>query len=165
LQMQPGAWGRKFTTDMEAYERMAGMWITGEDMPRPGNAVTLHPNEKDQFGLPIPNVHVDDHPNDLAMQKHAYLRGSHVYEAAGAIRTIHTPSYPSGHNMGTCRMAERSEHGVCNKWGQTHDIPNLFISDGSLFITSGAANPTLTIVALAIRQADFIAEQLNKLNI
>jgi choline dehydrogenase-like flavoprotein len=165
LQMQPGAWGRKFTTDMEAYERMAGMWITGEDMPRPGNAVTLHPNEKDQFGLPIPNVHVDDHPNDLAMQKHAYLQGSHVYEAAGAIRTIHTPSYPSGHNMGTCRMAERPEHGVCNKWGQTHDIPNLFISDGSLFTTSGAANPTLTIVALAIRQADFIAEQLNKLNI
>ncbi|MBV8377198.1 MAG: GMC family oxidoreductase [Verrucomicrobia bacterium] len=165
LQMQPGAWGRRFTADLETYERMAGMWITGEDMPRPGNAVTLHPDQKDQFGLPIPNVHVDDHPNDLAMQKHAYLQGSRVYEAAGAVRTIHTPSYPSGHNMGTCRMSERPEEGVCNKWGQTHDISNLFISDGSLFTTSGAPNPTLTIVALVIRQSEYIAEQLNKLSI
>jgi choline dehydrogenase-like flavoprotein len=165
LQMQPGKWGRQFTSDMEAYGRMAGMWITGEDMPRPGNAVTLHPSEKDQFGLPIPNVHVDDHPNDLAMQQHAYQQGSLVYEAAGAIRIIHTPSYPSGHNMGTCRMTERPGDGVCNQWGQTHDIPNLFISDGSLFTTSAAANPTLTIVALVIRQAEYIAEQLTNLSL
>jgi choline dehydrogenase-like flavoprotein len=165
LQMQPGAWGREFTSDMEAYARMAGMWFTGEDMPRSSNAVTLHPSEKDQFGLPIPNVHVDDHPNDLAMQQHAYQQGSRVYEAAGAIRTIHTPSYPSGHNMGTCRMTQRPGEGVCNKWGQTHDIPNLFISDGSLFTTSAAANPTLTIVALVMRQADYIAEQFAALTI
>ena len=134
-------------------------------MSRSSNAVTLHPSEKDQFGLPIPNVHVDDHPNDLAMQQHAYQQGSRVFEAADAIRTIHTPSYPSGHKSGTCPMSQRPTDGVCNQWGQTHDIPNLFISDGSLFTTSAAANPTLTIVALVIRQAEYIAEQLAELTI
>jgi len=54
---------------------------------------------------------------------------------------------------------------VTNGWGQTHDIDNLFVSDGSVIPTSGAANPTLTIVALAIRQADYIAGQMKKRNL
>jgi choline dehydrogenase-like flavoprotein len=54
---------------------------------------------------------------------------------------------------------------VCNKWGQTHDIPNLFVSDGSQFTTGGAENPTLTIVTLAIRQAGYIVEEMSKRNI
>ena len=58
-------------------------------------------------------------------------------------------------------MSERPEDGVCNKWGQTHDIANLFISDGSQFTTGAAENPTLTIVALAIRQADHIAREMS----
>jgi len=57
-------------------------------------------------------------------------------------------------------MSERAADGVVNKWGQTHDIDNLFISDGSQFTTGGAENPTLTIVTLAIRQADYIAKQM-----
>ncbi|MBA4279391.1 MAG: 2-keto-gluconate dehydrogenase, partial [Ralstonia sp.] len=55
--------------------------------------------------------------------------------------------------------------GVCNKWGQTHDIANLFISDGSQFTTGGSENPTLTIVTLAIRQADYIAKQMSQRSI
>ena len=62
--------------------------------------------------------------------------------------------------MGTCRMSAKASQGVVNKWGQTHDIDNLFISDGSQFTTGGAENPTLTIVTLAIRQADYIAKQM-----
>ena len=58
-------------------------------------------------------------------------------------------------------MSEHARDGVCNKWGQSHDVKNLFISDGSQFSTSGAANPTLTIVALAIRQADYLHQQLS----
>jgi choline dehydrogenase-like flavoprotein len=57
-------------------------------------------------------------------------------------------------------MSADPKDGVTNRWGQTHDIPNLFVSDGSLFSTSAAPNPTLTIVALAIRQADHIAERM-----
>ena len=57
-------------------------------------------------------------------------------------------------------MSVKARDGVVNKWGQTHDIANLFISDGSQFTTGAAENPTLTIVTLAIRQADYIAEQM-----
>ena len=73
--LDPGAWGRDFTRKLDMYPYMAGMWIVGEDMPQEGNAVTLHPTEKDRFGLPIPNVHYDDHPNDIAMREHAYRAG------------------------------------------------------------------------------------------
>ena len=160
----PG-WGPEYTRIMEAYQCMAGMWLVGEDMSQETNCVTLHPTEKDQFGMPIPNVHFDDHANDIAMRNHAYKRGAMVYDAVGATRIIRTPPGPSAHNLGTCRLSHRPEDGVCNKWGQTHDIENLFISDGSQFTTSTAENPTLTIVALAIRQADYIADQMGKQNI
>jgi choline dehydrogenase-like flavoprotein len=158
-------WGREFARTMEAYENMAGMWFGGEDMPQESNRVTLHPTEKDQFGVPIPHVHFDDHANDIAMRNHAYKRGAMVYDAVGATRIIRTPPRASSHNLGTCRQSARQEDGVCNKWGQTHDIKNLFISDGSQFTTGAAANPTLTIVALAIRQADYIVDQMAKQNI
>ena len=85
-----------------------------------------------------------------------------MYKAAGAIRTFRTPPYPSTHNLGTCRMSASAQTGVCNKWGQTHDVSNLFISDGSQFTSGGAENPTLTIVSLAIRQADYIAKQMTE---
>jgi len=158
--LDPGAWGREFATALDGYENMAGMWLVGEDMPQESNRVTLHPQIKDQNGLPVPNVHFDDHPNDIAMRNHAYGRGAAVYEAAGAVRTFPTPPYPSTHNLGTNRMSEKARDGVVNGWGQTHDIANLFVSDGSQFTTGGAENPTLTIVTLAIRQADYIAEQM-----
>ncbi|WP_299964024.1 GMC family oxidoreductase [uncultured Roseobacter sp.] len=163
--LDPGGWGREFTTALDAYENMAGMWIVGEDMPQSSNRVTLNEEVKDQWGLPVPNVHFDDHPNDIAMRNHAYKQGAAVYEAVGATRVFPTPPYPSTHNLGTNRMSERPEDGVVNKWGQTHDIANLFVSDGSQFTTGGAENPTLTIVALAIRQADHIAREMNAGNI
>ncbi|MDJ0611306.1 MAG: GMC family oxidoreductase [Kiloniellales bacterium] len=158
--LNPGAWGADFTAAMDEYENMAGMWLVGEDMPQEKNAITLHASEKDQFGLPVPNVHFDDHANDVAMRNHAYKQGSAVYEAVGAKRVVETPPYPSTHNLGTCRMSAKAADGVCNAFGQTHDIKNLFISDGSQFTTGGAENPTLTIVSLAIRQADHIAQQM-----
>ena len=163
--LDPGAWGRELTRAFDLYENMAGMWLVGEDMPQESNAITLHDSAKDQYGLPVPNVHFDDHPNDLAMRNHAFKQGSAVYYAAGAIKAYETPPYPSTHNLGTCRMSKKSADGVCNAFGQTHDIANLFISDGSQFTTGGAENPTLTIVSLAIRQADYIAEQMAQQNV
>ena len=144
---------------------MAGMWLVGEDMPQEKNRVTLHPSEKDQYGLPVPNVHFDDHANDLAMRNHAYKQGAAVYGAVGAVRVFETPPYPSTHNLGTNRMSAKDKDGVVNKWGQTHDIENLFISDGSQFTTGAAENPTLTIVTLAIRQAEHIADRMAKKDI
>ena len=163
--LDPGAWGREFTTALDMYENMAGMWIVGEDMPQSDNRVTLNTEVKDQFGLPVANVHFSDHPNDVAMRNHAYKQGAAIYDAVGATRTFPTPPYPSTHNLGTNRMSEKAEDGVVNKWGQTHDIKNLFVSDGSQFTTGAAENPTLTIVAIAIRQADHIASEMGAGNI
>ena len=160
--LDPGAWGRSFTSAMDSYENMAGMWIVGEDMPQESNRVTLNDAVKDKWGLPVANVHFTDHPNDIAMRDHAYRQGKAVYEAVGATRTFPTPPYPSTHNLGTNRMSAKAQDGVVNKWGQSHDIDNLFISDGSQFTTGAAENPTLTIVSLAIRQADRIASEMTR---
>ncbi|MGI9334336.1 MAG: GMC oxidoreductase, partial [Gammaproteobacteria bacterium] len=160
--LEPGMWGRKFTQAMDLYDHMAGMWLVGEDMPQENNGVTLNADEKDQHGLPLAHVHFDDHPNDVAMRNHAYGRGSAVYDAVGALATYRTPPYPSTHNLGTCRMSEKAADGVCNGFGQAHDVRNLFISDGSQFTTGAAENPTLTIVSLAIRQADSIEGMMSR---
>jgi len=159
--LDPGTWGDEFAWWMDRYTHTAGMWLVGEDMPRESNRITLNTNVKDQWGNPVPNVHFDDHDNDVAMRNHAFAQGEKVYKAAGAIKTYRTPPYPSTHNLGTCRMGKSAADSVCNSFGQTHDIANLFISDGSQFTTGGAENPTLTIVTLAIRQADYIAQQMS----
>ena len=143
---------------------MAGMWLVGEDMPRETNRVSLS-DRKDQFGMPVADVHFDDHENDTTMRDHAYAQGRALYEAVGAVRTFPTPPYPSTHNLGTNRMSEKPADGVVNKFGQTHDIKNLFVSDGSQFTTGGAENPTLTIVSLAIRQAEYIAGEMKSRSI
>jgi choline dehydrogenase-like flavoprotein len=158
--LNPGGWGADFAWWMDRYTNLAGMWIVGEDMPRESNRVTLNASVKDKYGNAAPNVHFDDHDNDIAMRNHAFTQGERIYQAAGAVRTFRTPPYPSTHNLGTCRMGAKAADSVCNSHGQTHDIANLFISDGSQFTTGGAENPTLTIVTLAIRQADYIAKQM-----
>jgi choline dehydrogenase-like flavoprotein len=160
--LDPGAWGREFASAMDGYENMAGLWIVGEDMPQESNRITLSADVKDAHGLPAPNVNFSDHPNDVAMRNHAYARGDALYRAIGATRTFPTPPYPSTHNLGTNRMAEKAQDGVVNKWGQSHDVPNLFVSDGSQFTSGATENPTLTIVALAIRQADHISGAMSR---
>ena len=112
--------------------------------------------------MAVPNVHYDDHANDVAMRNHAFGRGKALYEAVGATRTFATPPYPSTHNLGTNQMSRKPGDGVVNKWGRAHDVPNLFVSDGSQFTTSGSENPTLTIVALALRQAGHIRDSMAK---
>ncbi|KAF0675170.1 GMC family oxidoreductase [Profundibacterium mesophilum] len=159
--LDPGSWGREFTTALDHYENMAGMWIVGEDMPQESNRVTLNTDLTDQFGMPVANVHYSDHENDRAMRAHAYDRGQAMYDAVGATRTLPTPPYPSTHNLGTNRMSQNASDGVVNRNGRAHDVENLFVSDGSQFTTGAAENPTLTIVALAIRQADHIAQEMN----
>ena len=158
----PGKWGSQLTELLDGYQNTAGMWIVGEDMPQADNRVTLSGDTVDANQLPVANVHFDDHPNDVAMRRHGQTQGAGVYNAVGAVRTIETPPYPSTHNLGTCRMSQRPRDGVVDRFGRAHDVPNLFVSDGSVFTTGAAANPTLTIVALAIRQAEFIATELTK---
>jgi choline dehydrogenase-like flavoprotein len=155
-------WGEPVARGMERYDHIAGMMVVGEDMPRETNRITLHASERDGFGLPIPNVHYDDHPNNVAMRNHAMDRAAAIYAAMGALDTMRAAPPPATHNLGTNRMSSYREEGVVNRWGQSHDVRNLFVADGSQFPTASAANPTLTIVALAIRQAERIAAQMKR---
>ena len=141
---------------------MAGFFVNGEDLALATNRVTLHPSEKDGHGLPIACLNLDDHPNDLAMKRYAYRNGIALLEAAGALRVFCSPPLPVSHNLGTCRMSADPDAGVIDRWGRSHEVPNLFVSDGSQFTSSLAGNPTLTIVALAIRQAGHIARQMSR---
>ncbi len=154
-------WGRDLAFVMEHYRSLAGMFINGEDLPRATNRITLNPRVKDSFGLPVANIHVDEHPNNDAMRAHAQRQAQALYEAVGAIRVVHSRQTPATHNMCTARMSRDPRDGVVDAHGRTHDIPNLFISDGSAMSTPGSANPTLTIVALALRQAEYIAQQMS----
>ena len=158
----PG-WGEKLAAQMEQYENLAGVFITGEDPPQADNRITLHLTEKDENGLPVPVIEYAMHPNSLAMQAHANRKSAEIYEALGgeAISKVEGVGFGC-HNMGVARMSDDPADGVTNRWGQAHDIPNLFVSDGSVFTSSAAANPTLTIVALALRQADHIADRMSR---
>jgi len=159
----PGAWGERITSVLEDYDHLAAMLVHGEDMPQESNFISLHASRKDQYGLPVPVVHYRAHPNSRRLMKYALGQGRKIYESLGATEVFDMVDvFPATHNMGTARMGKDPKSSVCNPWGQTHDIENLFISDGSVFPTVGCENPTLTIVALALRQADYVYEQINR---
>ena len=155
--LKPGTWGKDISSIMENYDHIASMLVHGEDLPEKTNRISLHRQQKDQYGLPVPIVHYEEHANTTRMKKYALARAKNVYKTLGAEK-IHAmvDIFPATHNMGTARIGEDPRNSVCNEWGQTHDIPNLFVSDGSLFPSVGCENPTLTIVALVLRQADYL---------
>ena len=157
-------WGEKAQRWMEGYANTAGVFLCGEDPPQESNNVTLHPTDKDDLGLPVPVLRYKHHPNTRAMMRHAVERSRELYESLGATDIRDDTHKIAGecHNMGVARMSADPADGVTNRFGQTHDISNLFVTDGSLFSTSAAPNPTLTIVALAIRQADHIANRMTR---
>ncbi len=94
------------------------------------------------------------------MLEYGYEKGRQMYESLGATEVFFHEGFGATHNMGTCRIGNDPATSVCNSYGQTHDIDNLFVSDGSLFTTAGSANPTLTIISLMLRQADYLADQI-----
>jgi choline dehydrogenase-like flavoprotein len=123
------------------------------------NTITLDPDVKDAWGLPAIRVTYDYHPDDIATMKWTMEKQIEILEAAGAQKTWSQPCdiasmMPSRHLMGTCRMGNNPAASVVNASSQTHDIPNLFLVDGSNFVTSGWQQPTATIQALAYRAAD-----------
>ena len=156
-----GGWGEELAEFMENYTRLTVGFGCGEDLPDQNNRISLHDTKTDDYGLPVPVLSYAQHGNAKAMEEHCVKAMHGIYDALGAEKITRSHGNVSTcHNMGGARMSDNPEAGVTNKWGQVHDIPNLFVSDGSVFPSSGAANPTLTIVALTIRQAEFIAAQM-----
>ena len=116
--LNPGAWGRAFTSAMDIYDRhMAGMWIVGEDMPQETNRVTLHAEGQGQVRHAGPQRAFRRSPQRRRDAQPRLQAGRRVYEAVGATGRYPTPPYPSTHNLGTNRMSEKPADGVVNKMG------------------------------------------------
>jgi len=149
----------------DLFDRLAGMVIICEDLPEAHNCVTLDPELVDSDGIPAPKVDYRLSENSTAMLEFAVARGKEVLEAAGAVDTVaEAPLALAGwHLMGTARMGTDPSRSVVNEWGRCHDVHNLFIVDGSIFVTAAAVNPTHTIQALALHIADAIKENLANL--
>ena len=162
--LDPGAWGRDFTSAMDGYENMAGMWLVGEDMPQEKNGVTLHATEKDQFGLPVPNVNFDDHPNDIAMRNHAYKAGQRQSMTAVGRDPGDRDAALSLDPQSRHQPDERERAGRRGQqaWARPTTSRTCSSPTAASSPPAAAENPTLTIVTLAIRQADYIADQMGK---
>lgn len=163
----PG-FGRSLKTAIrDHYQARISLLGFGAKLDNPGTFVELDPSgELDPFGVPIARIHAAYHDNDrklFADMREKFLR---MLEQAGAeqIRASEVPPDPgtSEHEVGTCRMTADPKEGVCDGFGRAHEVPNLFVADGSVFTHQTDKSPTLTIMALALRQADFIAAQVRR---
>ena len=128
-------------------------------MPLESNTITLDPDVNDAWGLPAMRVTYKNHPDDLKNMAFFRDRALELLDAAGAQKKWGREpeeSTVSVHLMGTCRMGNDPKTSVVDKYHRAHDVPNLFIVDGSSFVTSGRNQPTCTIQALAYRAADHI---------
>jgi choline dehydrogenase-like flavoprotein len=129
------------------------------------NSVSLDPTMKDAWGLPALRVTYRDHPDDLATARFLQDRSVEVMQAADALEVWKGPvaeGTVSPHLLGTCRMGDDPATSVVDRYHRAHDIRNLFICDGSSFVTSGRGQPTLTIQALAFRAAHHIARHARR---
>lgn len=149
-----GLWGAALRAAMMDYNYYAGIGIVGETLPQIGNEVLLHHSERDRFGLPVAHVRFGYHDNDRRLIQHGVARQTEIFEAAGAVESWSVPR--TAHLLGGCRMGTDPTRSVVNADGRSHDIPNLFVCDGSVFPTSTGVNPSLTIEAIAARTADRI---------
>ncbi len=136
----------------------------GEMLPRADNRVTLHETRQDRWGIPLAHIDVTHSDNERRLAERANRDAAAMLIAAGFDNvTSLGPVKPPGHSvheMGTCRMGHDPASSVVNRHNQAHDVPNLFITDGSCMASSGTANPSLTYMALSARAANYAADRL-----
>jgi choline dehydrogenase-like flavoprotein len=159
--VDPVPWGAGHHAEMRRrFGHTVGFAVMAEDLPEETNRVELDPEATDSSGIPAPRVRYKFSENSLRMLEHGVQSARQVLEAAGA-RQIRATREPNvfAHLMGTARMGTDPRFSVADRWNRVHDVPNLFVVDGSSFTTSAAVNPTNTIGALALRAADGIWER------
>ncbi len=157
----PPRWGRDFKRDVRhGFSRHMGILGSTTSVPLERNNISLDPAREDAHGRPLVRMTYRDHDDDLAMMKFLQDRGEEILDAAGATRTWREPVVPQrfhAHLLGTCRMGDDPATSVVDRYHRSHEVPNLFICDGSSLVSSGRGQPTLTIQALAFRAAEHIA--------
>ncbi len=150
------AWKEEFAHN---FTRQMAMVCSTTSLAQDSNNITLDPEARDAWGRPAIRVTYFDHDDDFATAKFLQDRALELADAADATKAWRVPIEPSTWNMhllGTCRMGDDPASSVVNRDHRSHDVPNLFICDGSSFVTSGRGQPTMTIMALAFRAADRI---------
>jgi len=157
---QQPAWGAGFKASLRDFPRSMIAECHTTSLPVESNSVSIDPELKDAWGVPAMRSTYRDHPDDLAISRFLQARAQEILDAAGARKTWVLPTVDNSigfHLLGTCRMGNDPKSSVVDRYHRTHDVPNLFLCDGSSFVTSGRGQPTMTIQALAFRAADHIA--------
>lgn len=159
---EQGLWGAQLRDIMRDYNHYAGIGVLAELLPDERNRVTLAkgPDTKDRFGLPVAQVTFDLFANDRKLIATAENKARAVMAAAGG-KDIHA-QLRFAHIVGGCRMSKDRRRGVVDEFCRSHEVPNLYIADGSVFVTQGAANPALTIQAIAARAGDHLVAQARR---
>lgn len=164
------SWGSEYKRNLAyQFSHVAAFDGHTTSLPLDSNNITLDDNIQDKWGRPAIRCTYMDHPDDLATMEWFLDKTTELMEAAGASNII--GFYPENgqegnvHLLGTCRMGADPSTSVIDPYHRTHDVPNLFLCDGSSLVTSGRGQPTMTIMALAFRAADFInqAAQRNEI--
>ncbi len=154
-------WGQQFKDALRYnYARTMNADVHTTSLPVERNGIDLADDLLDAWGLPCMRVTYRDHDDDIAMMNFLGKKAIEILEAAGATRAWRQEAQPQPfgvHLLGTCRMGNDPTTSVVDKYHRTHDVANLFLCDGSSFVTSGRGQPTCTIQALAYRAADHIA--------
>lgn len=157
--------------DLKARTRKLGPWFAyisgfGEMLPNPDNRVTLNQTRKDNWGIPLVDIACAHGTNEAKIAAQIIDDGKAMIQAAGGmVVNVATEPAPPGmgiHEMGTACMGKDPKTSVLNKYNQAHDVPNLFVTDGSAMASSGCQNPSLTYMALSARAADHAAQLLKE---
>lgn len=140
--------------------------MMGETIPKETNYLSLDPEKKDAWGIPLLRIHVDYDDNDEKMIQDFFETMTDMYTKAGFknIRTEDTKQAPGLdiHHMGGVRMGKDPQTSLLNKWNQLHNCPNVFVTDGACMTSTATQNPSLTFMALTARAANYAVEQLRK---
>ena len=151
--------------------RKPGPWVFamvafGECLPNADNRITLDENKRDAFGMPIVHINMHFGDNEQKMRTDMKHQADRILKAAGAAFVATADDKPAPisaiHEMGTVRMGKDPKTSVLNGWNQSHDVPNLFVTDGAAMASSGHVNPSLTYMAFTARAADYAAKLWKK---
>jgi choline dehydrogenase-like flavoprotein len=159
-------WGQRIHASVERLLGRSFDWfVTVEDLPDERNRVTLAPALADGDGIPAPRISYRVPAEAQAALEFNIARAVEAHEAAGATETIVSRVHADcgWHLLGTARIGDDPATSVCDRFGRTHDVPNLFVADGSVFVTAGAVNPTATICAFALRLAEHLLETAGRM--
>ena len=162
--LAPG-YGVKFKQGVMDPVTTVGLAGFGEVIARYDNFIAIDPQVVDKFGIPVLKITMSWGDNEKKMIPAMAHTAAEMMEAAGAknIQPYQIPNRVPGygiHEMGTARMGDDAKTSVLNKFNQTHDVKNLFVTDASAFVSSGCQNPTLTIMALTVRACDYLMQEM-----